>query len=79
MAIRVGASSSISGQPQNGFVAVGGTATIAGDLDLTFANLGDGVFVPCIGNVIVAVWAAGGDRRLIWNSINLPDLPSAFI
>ena len=79
MAIRVGASSpAIPGQPQNGSVAVGGTATIAGDLDLTFADLGDGVFVPSIGNVIVAVWAAGGITGS-FDSINLPDLPSTFI
>ena len=78
MAIRVGASAVTPGQPQYGFVSVGGTATIAGDVDLSFADLGNGVFVPSIGNVIVAVWAAGGITGS-FDSINLPDLPSAFI
>jgi glucose/arabinose dehydrogenase len=78
MALRVGASSVIPGQPQNGVVAIGGTATVAGELDLSFADFGDGVFVPSIGNVIVAVWAAGGITGS-FDSINLPELPSTFI
>jgi hypothetical protein len=78
MAIRVGTSSSAPGQPQNGFVAAGGAATIAGNLDLTFADLGNGVFVPSIGNLIVAVYSAGGITGT-FDSVDLPDLPSAFI
>jgi hypothetical protein len=75
LAIEVGGRSNANvDDPQFDQLAVGGSATLAGTLDVTRIDLGGGIFVPRVNDAFLILTAAEGITGW-FNSLDLPVLP----
>jgi hypothetical protein len=79
LAIEIGhTGSSPFGNLACGRMLVAGSATIAGDLDVAFVDLGNGAYTPHSGDRF-SILLAGGGLDGTFDSIHLPVLPAGLI
>jgi T5SS/PEP-CTERM-associated repeat protein len=60
-------------------IIINGSATLAGTLDVSFINLGGGVFAPSAGDTFEILMAAGGLGETTFDNIFFPDLGGGLV